>query len=206
MREAHMGEMTVAALAMRRSEGEIPQSWLCRKRKALRRLLLFRHAKAEPGGPELDDHDRALTDRGIADAAAMTRYIKRKGYVPSRILCSTATRTRQTVEPLLKEWPLPVEWLGGLYLASAGRIIAMAQDADASDHVLMLVGHNPGLEQAASMLARDAVRPAERDFHDLLEEKFPTAALAVLDFEIDRWSKLSPASGKLVDFVRPRDL
>ena len=172
----------------------------------MKRLLLFRHAKAEPGGPELDDHDRALTPRGVSDAAAMTRTIKRKGYAPSRILCSTSMRTRQTVEPLLREYTLPVEWLGSLYLAPAGKIIALAQDADAGDNVLMLVGHNPGLEQAASMLARDAVRPAERDFHDLLEEKFPTAALAVLDFEIDRWAKLSPASGRLIDFVRPKDL
>jgi phosphohistidine phosphatase len=167
---------------------------------------LFRHAKAEPGGPELDDHDRALTERGFADAAAMTRYIRRKGYAPNRILCSTSVRTRQTVEPLLNEYPLPVEWLGSLYLAPAGKIIALAQDADAADSMLMLVGHNPGLEQAASMLARDAVRPAERDFHDLLEEKFPTAALAVLDFEIERWSKLSPGTGRLIDFVRPKDL
>jgi phosphohistidine phosphatase len=167
---------------------------------------LFRHAKAEPGGPELDDHDRALTERGVADAAAMTRTIKRKGYAPSRILCSTALRTRQTVEPLLKEYPLPVEWLGALYLATAGKIIAMAQEADAADTVLMLVGHNPGLEQAAAMLAREAVKPREQGLHELLDEKFPTAALAVIDFEISNWKKLQPCSGRLVDFVRPKDL
>jgi len=136
----------------------------------------------------------------------MARTIKRKAYVPSRILCSTATRTRQTIEPLLKEYPLPVEWQGALYLAPPGKIIAMAQDADNADTVLMLVGHNPGLEQAAAMLARDPIRPAERDFHDLLDEKFPTAALAVLDFEIESWNRLSPASGRLVDFIRPKDL
>jgi phosphohistidine phosphatase len=172
----------------------------------LRRLILFRHAKAEPGGPELDDHDRALTERGIADAAAMAAYIRHKAYVPGRILCSTAVRTRQTVEPLLKEFPLPVEWLSALYLAPAGKIVALAQDADASDSVLMLVGHNPGLEQAAAMLARDPVKPREQDMHGLLEEKFPTAALAVLDFDIASWTRLCPCSGKLVDFVRPRDL
>ena len=172
----------------------------------MRRLLLFRHAKAEPGGPELDDHDRALTERGVSDAAAMARYIKNRAYVPSRILCSTSMRTRQTIEPLLKDYPLPVEWQGALYLAPAGKIIALAQDADGGDSVLMLVGHNPGLEQAAAMLARDPVKPKEQGLHDLLEEKFPTAALAVIDFEMGSWSKLAPCSGKLVDFVRPRDL
>jgi phosphohistidine phosphatase len=205
MREAHMGEMPVAALAMRRAEGETLRT-LCRNCNALRRLLLLRHAKAEPGGPELDDHDRALTERGISDAAAMARYIRRQGYVPSRIFCSTATRTRQTVEPLLNEYKAAVEWLGALYLAAPGKIIATAQDADAADSVVMLVGHNPGLEQAASMLSREAVKPAERDFHDLLEEKFPTAALAVIDFDIASWSRLAPGGGKLVDFVRPKDL
>jgi phosphohistidine phosphatase len=167
---------------------------------------LLRHAKAEPGGPELDDHDRALTTRGLSDAAAMADLITRKTYRPSRILCSTSMRTRQTIAPILAEHPLPVEWLGALYLAPPGKIIALAQDADAGDNALMLVGHNPGLEQAAALLAREPLKPAERDFHDLLEEKFPTAALAVLDFEIASWKKLSPATGKLVDFVRPKDL
>jgi phosphohistidine phosphatase len=172
----------------------------------VRRLLLLRHAKAEPGGPEQDDHDRALVERGIADAAAMAHYLKAKGYAVDRILCSTSTRTRQTAEPVLRVMPVPVAYHDVLYHAAPGRIIAQVQDADDADLGLLLIGHNPGLEQVATLLAREAVKPKEQHRHDLLEEKFPTAALAVLEFDIANWKKLSPCSGKLVDFVRPRDL
>ena len=172
----------------------------------MRRLLLLRHAKAEPGAAEQEDHDRTLTERGVADAAAMARYLRKQGYIPSRILCSTSLRTVQTVEPVLKLAPAPVDYLAAIYLAPPGRLIALAQDAADADKVLMLVGHNPGLEQCAALLAREAVKPKEAHRHDVMEEKFPTAALAVLDFDIANWKKLSLGTGKLVDFVRPRDL
>ena len=172
----------------------------------MRRLLLLRHAKAEPGGPDQDDHDRVLAERGLTDADAMARYLKAQGYQPDRILCSTSMRTRQTVAPVLREVPAPIEFVEALYHAPPGRIAALAQDADNDIKVLLMVGHNPGLEQCAALLAREPVKPKELHRHDLLEEKFPTGALAVLEFDITSWKKLSPCSGKLVDFVRPRDL
>ncbi len=172
----------------------------------MRRLLLLRHAKAEPGGPDQDDHDRALVERGVADAAAMARYLGAKGFVADRILCSTSIRTRQTAEPVLRFTPAPVEYHDALYHAPPGRIISLAQDAADADSVLLMIGHNPGLEQVATMLAREPVKPKEQTRHDLLEEKFPTAALAVLDFDIANWKQVSPCGARLVDFVRPRDL
>jgi phosphohistidine phosphatase len=172
----------------------------------LRRLLLLRHAKAEPGTPDQEDHDRALTERGLADAAAMARTMKKQGYAAARILCSTSLRTRQTIEAVLAVMPAPVEYLEILYLAPPGRIMALAQDAADADEALMIVGHNPGLEQCATLLAREPVKPKETHRYDVMEEKFPTAALAVLDFNIASWKRLSPGDGRLVDFVRPRDL
>lgn len=172
----------------------------------MRRLILLRHAKAEPGGPAQEDHDRALSERGLADAATMARYIGKEGYGPARILCSTSVRTRQTIAPLLQAMETPVDYIGSLYLAPPGRIVALAQDAADSDAVLMLVGHNPGLEQTATLLAREPVKAKEQHRLDVLEEKFPTAALAVLDFRISGWKDLSPGTGKLVDFARPKDL
>jgi phosphohistidine phosphatase len=172
----------------------------------MRRLLLLRHAKAEAGAPDQDDHDRALTERGLADAAAVARYLKSQGYAAARILCSTSTRTRQTAEAVLRGTLTPVEWLEALYLAAPGKIVAMIQDAHDGDDVLMVVGHNPGLEQCATLLARDPVRPREQHRHDVMEEKFPTAALAVLDFDIASWKLVAPCSARLVDFMRPRDL
>jgi phosphohistidine phosphatase len=70
----------------------------------------------------------------------------------------------------------------------------------------MLVGHNPGMEQCAALLAREPVRRKERARHEALEEKFPTCALAVLDFDVGRWRDVREGSGKLADFVRPGDL
>lgn len=172
----------------------------------MRRLLLLRHAKAEPGTPDQEDHDRALTERGLADAAAVARYMTKQGYAAARILCSTSLRTRQTIEAVLAVLPAPVAYLENLYLAPPGRIMALAQDAADSDEALLVVAHNPGLEQCAALLAREPVKPKEAHRHDVMEEKFPTAALAVLDFNIPTWKKLSPDTGKLVDFVRPRDL
>lgn len=172
----------------------------------MRRLLLLRHAKAEPGGPDQDDHDRALTERGLADAALLARYLKAQGYHPARILCSTSLRTRQTVAPVLRETPAPIDYLETLYHAPPGRIVALAQDAADGEDVLLVVGHNPGLEQCASLLARDPVKPREQHRHDVMEEKFPTAALAVLDFDIAHWKLVAPCSAKLADFIRPRHL
>lgn len=171
----------------------------------MRRLLLLRHAKTEPGGPDQDDHERALTERGLADAALLARYLKEQGYHPSRILCSTALRTRQTVAAVLRETPAPVGYLETLYHAPPGRIVALAQDAADSEDVLLVIGHNPGLEQCAALLARDPVRPREQHRHDVMDEKFPTAALAVLDFDIAHWRQIAPCSAKLADFVRPKD-
>ena len=76
----------------------------------------------------------------------------------------------------------------------------------ASVSSLMVVGHNPGLEGCAALMAREPVRRKERVRHEALEEKFPTCALAILDFDVGRWRDVVQASGKLVDFVRPKDL
>jgi phosphohistidine phosphatase len=170
----------------------------------LRRLFLLRHAKAEPGTSEQDDFDRALTERGRADAAAMARYLRKRDYLAGRIFCSTSLRTHQTAAAVLAERAGEIMYCDPLYLAPPGRIVALLHEA--SEEAVMVVGHNPGLEQCATLLAREPVQPKEQARHDLLEEKFPTAALAVLDFDLDSWSKLTPCSGRLIDFVRPRDL
>ena len=170
----------------------------------MKRLFLLRHAKAETGTSGQDDFDRALTERGHADAGAMGRYLKTQGYIAGRIFCSTSLRTRQTAEAALADQAARIIFTEPLYLAPPGRIIGLLQEA--AEESLMVVGHNPGLEQCATLLAREPVQPKEQARLDLLDEKFPTAALAVLDFDLDSWNKLTPCSGKLIDFMRPRDL
>jgi len=174
----------------------------------MKRLYLLRHAKAEPPDDESRDHGRVLTVRGLHDAAAMARYLARHGMVPALLFASTAMRTRQTAELVLHEMhpPPPAVWREGLYLAGAGDILALVQMLPDHLESVMVVGHNPGLEVLASLLARTPAARKEQAWRDALEEKFPTAALAVLDFDVEQWQRLGPGEGVLTGFVRPKDL
>jgi phosphohistidine phosphatase len=172
----------------------------------MKRLFLLRHAKAQPADGGTEDFDRTLMLSGMQDAGAMARYLRKNGHGVELILCSPAARTVQTAELMLHELNSEIEYRDALYLAEAGKILAAVRGAPAGVSSLMVVGHNPGLEALATMLAREPVRRKERMRHEALEEKFPTCALAILDFDIGRWRDLVQGAGKLVDFVRPKDL
>ena len=172
----------------------------------MKRLYLLRHAKAVSPDPALEDFDRELAVRGVHDGAGMARYLRKNEMRPDLILASSAARTRQTAELVLREMETEIEYRDTLYLAEPGKILATIHAAPAKCQSIMVVGHNPGLEALAGILAREPVRRKERARLGELEEKFPTAALAVLDFEVGRWRDVSPGEGKLIDFVRPRDL
>jgi phosphohistidine phosphatase len=172
----------------------------------MKRLYLLRHAKAVPADPAQEDHDRELTVRGMHDAGAMARYMRKNGFIPDLILSSSAARTRQTTELVLREIAARTDYRESLYLAEAGKILMLVQAAPQNVAGAMVVGHNPGLEDLANLLAREPVRRKERVRRDVLEEKFPTAALAVLNFDVEKWRDIRPGEGALADFVRPRDL
>ena len=172
----------------------------------MKRLYLLRHAKAAAADGGTEDFDRTLMLSGMQDGAAMARYIRRREYAIDLILCSASARTTQTAELVLQESPSAVEYRDNLYLAETPRLVAAMRGAPAGVDRLMLVGHNPGMEQCAALLAREPVRRKERSRYEALEEKFPTCALAVLDFDVGRWRDVREDSGKLADFVRPRDL
>ena len=138
----------------------------------------------------------------------MGRYMKKHKLEPDLICASTSRRTVETVELVSEELKprVETEYLTALYLAEPETIIAVIQSTAAKVATLCIVGHNPGMEQAASTLAREPVRAKERDYFDAIEEKFPTAALAVLDFDVKSWRDIEPGTGALIAFIRPRDL
>jgi phosphohistidine phosphatase len=174
----------------------------------VKRLFLFRHAKAEPHGDGDGDKDRALTERGRTDAARMAMHMRRKKYLPDMVLCSTSVRTRETLEywsVAIAENP-KVQFIDALYLAEPETMLSLLRRAPEKAEALMIVAHNPGTEQIAMTLLREELKPRERDQADAMEEKYPTAALAVIDLDVDSWKSVKPASGALVDFVRPKDL
>ena len=172
----------------------------------MKRLFLLRHAKAQPADGGCEDFDRTLMLSGMQDAAAMAHYLRKNDYACEQILCSSSARTTQTAELVLQELRSEIDYRENLYLAEPVKILAAVRGAPGHISSLMVVGHNPGLEATAALLAREPVRRKERARHEALEEKFPTCALAILDFDVGRWRDIDQNGGKLVDFVRPKDL
>jgi phosphohistidine phosphatase len=171
------------------------------------RLLLLRHAKSD-WSKDADDHDRPLSARGRRAAPKIAIYMRSKGYEPAVVLCSTARRTRETLDFLLPAWKeKPVlRYDRALYLADWPRLLGALKKAPSRASPLLLVGHNPGTEQLALALALQPKSVVEHARLERLTQKFPTGALAVLDFEIKTWRSLKPGLGQLVDYVRPKDL
>ena len=169
-------------------------------------LHLLRHAKSSWNEPGRDDHDRVLNARGRKAAKAIGRFLAREGPLPTRVLCSTAARARETwerVQPSLEAaGDVPaVDFERRLYLATAGELLARVQ-ACADEPCLLLVGHNPGVED----LARGLAGSGDDDAWHRLREKYPTGGLATLAFDVARWSDAAVSGGALVRFVAPRDL
>ena len=138
----------------------------------------------------------------------MGAYMRAKSYEPQLVLCSTAERTKETLElvlPALAGRP-QIRYDRSLYLAEWPVLLTEIRALAGEASPLMVVGHNPGLEQLAIALALQAQGAAEKGRLQKVAQKFPTAALAVLDFEIADWSGLKPGSGRLIDYVRPKDL
>jgi phosphohistidine phosphatase len=172
----------------------------------MRRLLLLRHAKAAQDSGE-GDHARALTERGRQDAVHMGHAMDTRGYIPNLALCSTSRRTMETWEligPELAKSP-EAEFTRDLYLASPRNILRQIQQTRDGVKSLLLIGHNPGIEDCAARLARKPASKAESHNLETLREKFPTCALAVLDFDVESWSDVT-GEGILLEFIRPRDL
>lgn len=172
----------------------------------MKRLLILRHAKAVPANTAGDDAVRDLSPRGHADAARLGAWLAAQNGPPTHILCSPAHRTRQTFEAVSKAFNhLPkAAFPESLYLASARTFLAEVRKTADSAQSLMLVGHNPGLENLALHLVRKPKTEAQKKQLRAMAEGFPTCALAMLDFDVDNWKQLAAASGDIVAYIRPR--
>ncbi len=129
--------------------------------------------------------------------------MRESDFVPELVLCSSARRTMETWErmaPVLGE--IPTEHHSALYLASPGRILDLISEQDDRIRSIMIIAHNPGTEELASHLAGGGDNGAR----ERMRMKFPTAALAVISFDVDTWLDLSRTGGSLEQFVRPADL
>jgi phosphohistidine phosphatase len=170
----------------------------------MKRLLLLRHAKSSWDDPALADFDRPLAPRGRKAAERMGRELAARNWLPQLALVSSAARTRET-------WGLVAAALSGsvstdfpdaLYDATAENILSEIQRTPKAVKTLLVLGHNPGLEDLARRLAGDN---SEAKALQRLREKFPTAALARFDFD-GKWAGLGFGGARLTHFLRPKDL
>jgi phosphohistidine phosphatase len=168
----------------------------------MRTLYLLRHAKSSWAEPALTDRNRPLAPRGRRDAKRIAKHLVRLEIRPELVLCSSAVRTRETLERLrvAPGGGSTVRLEDELYGASAEQLLERIRLVPEAIASVMLIGHNPGLQDLALFLAEDGV-----DL-DRLEEKFPTAALATLTIPKRAWSQVEPGAAVLTAYIVPKQL
>jgi phosphohistidine phosphatase len=165
-------------------------------------LYLLRHAKSSWSDPTLPDQERPLAPRGRRDAKRIAKHLLRLGIMPELVLCSSAERTRETLElvrPALGA-TATVRLEEELYAADAETLLERLRAVPEELASVMLIGHNPGLQDLALLLTSAGTEL------DRLKTKFPTAALATLTLATTTWRRLSPADALLAAYVVPRQL
>ena len=178
----------------------------------MKTLGLFRHAKSDWHDPRARDFDRPLNARGRKGAAVMGRHIREwcleRGLRWDRIVASPAVRTSETLEITAMNAPgggrlrYVINWDRRIYLASSATLADILREQDDQVQAVLMAGHNPGLEDLIFDLVPD---DGSSPLRDTVEDKFPTAAFAVMDLDIAHWADLGDDCAKLVHLARPRD-
>lgn len=167
-------------------------------------LTILRHAKSSWDEHGLDDFDRPLNDRGHKAARRMGRELKRRKIRFDHVIASPAVRVRETVDELVKGYgKLPsVRFDSQIYGASAEALLHVVRHIPDTVHAPLLVGHNPGLQQLVLALARED----GNGLRGSVAEKYPTAALAMLELSATRWDEVETQSGNIAELILPREL
>ena len=158
-------------------------------------LILLRHAKSSWKDASLQDFDRPLNKRGKGAAKLIGRFIRGQKLKPDLVLSSPAIRARETIDTVLQSSgrPLEVRYDERIYEASSLRLLEVISQVEENLKVVLLVGHNPGLEELLELLTDQC-------------EQLPTAALAKVTMETDKWSKIGGKKGRLDWLVTPKEL
>lgn len=161
----------------------------------MKKLLLLRHAKSNRDGSDAADFDRPLSDRGIKAAAIVGRYLGAKKFQPDLVLSSPAERARQTAMLFMKAAGITAElrFDERIYEAHASRLLSVVKQIDEDVNIALLVGHNPGFEDLLSALTG-------------VVHHMPTAALAYLTMEIEKWNDAQDGCATLKWMITPKDL
>jgi phosphohistidine phosphatase len=161
----------------------------------MKTLLLMRHAKSSWKTPDQPDFERPLNPRGERTAPLMGRHLRGRNVVPNLIICSPAERAKQTARLFAEAAGFGAElrYDERIYEASAARLLEVVTQADDGADVLLVVGHNPGMEELLRLLTGET-------------RVVPTAALAKVDLTADKWGKVKELGGRLDWLAKPKDL
>ena len=156
-------------------------------------LLLLRHGKSDWDADDGDDRARPLARRGEKAAGTIGRFMARTGHIPSSAISSPAQRAEETLRLAMAagEWTCAVRTAEALYDGGVPGLLSEIRREPATE-VLLAVGHEPTWSEAAALLVGGG------------RIRLPTAALARIDFEMDRWDEVSPGAGVLAWSVVPR--
>ncbi|MDZ4306587.1 SixA phosphatase family protein [Allopontixanthobacter sp.] len=167
----------------------------------MKTLGLLRHAKSDWDDLAKRDFDRGLNDRGRRGATLIGTHIARYGTAFDLLLASPAERVRQTLSAALPQ--MEPQFDERLYLAGLDTLIEVIREKGDGANAMLVAAHNPGLQELLFALVSPS---AEDELFDDAAPKYPTAAFAVFELEIDDWTQLAADCGRLVHFKRPRDL
>jgi phosphohistidine phosphatase len=170
----------------------------------MKTLTLLRHAKSGWDDPVARDFDRPLNAKGKRAAAMVGRHMRSLHLVFDHAIASPAVRVMETLDEIESGYGRKVApaWDRRVYLASAATLLDVIHSFPAETDSALLIGHNPGLEDLVLMLVADGANP----LRDAVEDKYPTASIAELQFEADSWADIVTGTARLTRFVRPRDL
>lgn len=171
----------------------------------MKTLYLLRHAKSDWNAPARGDFERPLAPRGEKAAPRMGREMNRRAFKPEMVLCSTARRAQETYGLVTDFLPKKhgIQLHDELYMAAPAKMQKILAQQDNALSSVMMIGHNPGMEAFALELSGPE---SDQKLLAAMEEKYPTAALAVLTFQIDNWRDVKRGKGQLTQFLKPRDL
>ena len=169
-----------------------------------KRLILLRHAKSAWDDPTLADFDRPLSKRGRKAAPLIGDYLARHKILPALVLTSSAKRAVETLDLDIANWQSKptIRKLKSLYLAMPREMLRRIQGVGREADGVMLVGHNPGIADLANWLSGHG-KPEDRD---RLARKFPTGAIAVIEFDVEDWAEVDAEAGRLVSFATPKQI
>ncbi len=168
----------------------------------MKTILILRHAKSDWGDPDLADFDRPLAKRGLKDAPLIGQLLADFDSVPDLIVASPARRAEQTTELVAEAcgYRKPIQWESSFYGGDSQAVLAALQRLPAAVERVMLVGHNPTLEETIAEL----LCAAEVGWSDHFPVRLPTAGLVCLEVDLVDWADLEPGQAALCWLVIPK--